>query len=137
MRFIEFYNTNIDSDLTYLGVYTMIYTEAEACAYFICSYLPGTLPLLPALYHKSGLNSALSSYYKKDASSSSKYIYGAGMPMGKLNPRSHHTAKISAGPGNSKPDSLEVDGPGFIRLQESFDVSHSPGRNVRGTYDVV
>ncbi|KKY32331.1 putative integral membrane protein [Diaporthe ampelina] len=41
MRFIAFYDTNIDSDLTYLGVYTMIYTEAEACAYFICSCLPG------------------------------------------------------------------------------------------------
>lgn len=135
LRFIEFYKTNMYSDLTYLGVYIMIYTEAEACAYFICSCLPGTRPLVRALYHKSGLSSALRSLYRKDASAASKHIYSEITPLGNLNPRSRHTAKSSA--GCAKPHNFEVDGSGFSSSEESFHVSHSPDRNVREAYDAV
>ncbi|KAJ4404936.1 hypothetical protein N0V82_010406 [Gnomoniopsis sp. IMI 355080] len=128
--------TDFNDDFTYLGVYTMIYTEAEACAYFICSCLPGIRPLVRSLYHKSGLNSALSTSYEKGGSTSDKYLNPANTPLVNLNPKAHHTATISTGHISTKPRNFEGDG-AFIRLEESFHVSHSSDPKVRDVYDVV
>ncbi|KAK2596435.1 hypothetical protein N8I77_013325 [Diaporthe amygdali] len=45
IRFVGFYESNLESDLWLLGVKTTIYTMIEPSAYFICSCLPGMSPL--------------------------------------------------------------------------------------------
>lgn len=136
LRFIEFYSTNIDFDLTYLGVYTMIYTKAEACAYFICSCLPGTRPLIRAPYHKSGLDTVFSDDSKKSGLTSIDAFYGA-TTLKHLNHQGSHTATVSGGQKGLEPRRSNGDTANFIRLEETFHVNHFSGTRLHITDNVV
>lgn len=60
IRFVGFYTIDLISNLTYLGIDTMVYTLIEPSAYFICSCLPGIRPLIVTLFNKSRRSTAIS-----------------------------------------------------------------------------
>ncbi|KAI1170394.1 hypothetical protein F4777DRAFT_569313 [Nemania sp. FL0916] len=51
IRFVGFFQVDLEADPTYFGVDTQIYTTLEPCAYFVCSCLPGMRPLLREISH--------------------------------------------------------------------------------------
>lgn len=118
IRFVEFFTIDFASDLTYLGVWTMIFTTMEPCSYFVCSCLPGTRPLARRIYHMSGLRDAVMSRYgKKKTSSNDIYDLSA---VG--NPYGVHSATITSGRKGEAYGSQDNDTSGLIRLQETFQV---------------
>lgn len=137
IRFVEFFTIDFASDLTFLGVWTMIYTTMEPCAYFVCACLPGTRPLARWLYYKSGLRATLRSRYHTNKtgskSTSHRAIYdisAIGKPYG-----SHSATITTSGRKGGTTSSLDDDTAGFIRLEETFQVENTSRRTSPGGWD--
>ncbi|KAL1882972.1 hypothetical protein Daus18300_000610 [Diaporthe australafricana] len=124
IRFVEFFTIDFASDLTYLGVWTMIFTTMEPCSYFVCSCLPGTRPLARQIYHKTGLRDAVMSRYKKSKGSSNN-MYDLS-PVGKH--YGVHSATITSSRKGAAHGSQDNDTSGLIRLQETFQVETASRR---------
>lgn len=110
------------SDLTYLGVWTMLYTTMEPCAYFVCSCLPGTRPLARAVYHKSGLRDRLTSPQRKRKTASNRPLRDP-FPVGQ--PYANHFATISTGVKDEFGGSLDKDMARFGYLEETLQLKSS------------
>ncbi|KAH8702538.1 hypothetical protein BGW36DRAFT_424810 [Talaromyces proteolyticus] len=117
IRFVGFYTTDLMSDLTYLGIDTMVYTLIEPSAYFICSCLLGIRPLIVTLFKKSRLSTAISNRYASFGVSSSKRRYEL---SDFSNRRNGHFVSASASKRRSMRS--DDDDAGFIRLQETIHV---------------
>lgn len=130
IRFVEFFTIDFASDLTYLGVWTMIYTTMEPCAYFVCSCLPGTRPLARSVYHKSGLRDTIRSRYQGRGTSNRIYDLS---PIGK--PYGSHSATITTGLTGVPSGSQDKNTAGFIRLEETFQVENTSRKTSLGGWD--
>jgi hypothetical protein len=117
IRFVGFYTTDLMSDLTYLGIDTMVYTLIEPSAYFICSCLPGIRPLIVTLFKKSRLSTATSNRHVTLSTSSLKRRYEL---SDFSNRRNGHFALASA--SKRRTIRSEDDEAGFIHLQETIHV---------------
>lgn len=108
----------------------MIYTMVEPCAYFICSCLPGTRPLLRYIYRNSGIDKAFSQR-KSTGSSTDDGGTAGNMPLGNL--MGNHKVSISTSKATDNTrSSMENYRTGFIRLDETFDVHSSSKPNNQG-----
>ena len=156
VRLVFFFTADLEADLTYNGVETVILTVVEPSAYFICSCLPGTRPLLRATYNRLGLGPWMKDRYgtrqrsKFSAGSSGTDAASAGGGGGGLgialgNTGGRHIASVST-KGLIGRDSSRARGRGgsdgggggyyaderghqFIRLDETVAVDHESGRS--------
>lgn len=128
VRFAEFYEIPLMTDLTYYGVETMIYTIVEPSAYFICSCLPGTRPLVRHIY-RSYSSATIFSWKSDKRSSASRSDNSQSFALG--NPVGNHTVFVSTPKANGS-SGVESSRAGFIRLEETVDVQSTPGRNEQG-----
>jgi len=55
LRFVTFVQNSIKGDATFTGTRLWIFTAVEPCCYFLCSCLPGIVPLLNAMHDKFAL----------------------------------------------------------------------------------
>lgn len=114
IRFVGFYDSDLESDLWYLGINTTILTFVEPSAYFICSCLPGMRPLVRAVY--KGFSSG------NTWVNSTERLHDFPLENYKGN---NHTSVIAT-QGQSVP-SHDENKCGFIRLEETVRVDYSPG----------
>ncbi|KAH8885978.1 hypothetical protein GQ53DRAFT_845118 [Thozetella sp. PMI_491] len=112
IRFVGFYTVDLESDLTYLGVDTNLYTIIEPCAYFICSCLPGIRPLVRAVYMKTGV---LATGKSRSTKTSGSYDISPG------NSKNGHTVILMTPTRKIYGDDTNNTG-GFVRLQETASV---------------
>lgn len=116
IRFVGFYDSDLESDLWYREIKTAILTFVEPSAYFICSCLPGMRPLVRAIYKR------FSSGHTWD-DSAAKRLHD--FPLGSYKGNNH--TSVIATQGQSVPSNDENKS-GFIRLEETVRVDYSPGR---------
>ncbi|KAK4183165.1 hypothetical protein QBC35DRAFT_508565 [Podospora australis] len=144
VRFVGFYTIDLESDPTYLSIDTQIWTLVEPCAYFICSCLPGTRPLVRAVYRKSGLATFV-------GNTTRRYQYGSGAGAGSKgnsqnsrnrphvasslgvipHPKGNNSASVTTVSSTTELKNMGSDRPhggrGFIRLDETVDVDYEMG----------
>lgn len=133
VRFVGFYTTDLEADLTYKGVNTMIYTELEPAAYFICSCLPGMRPLARGIYSKSGLQTFVSSRFKSYGDSSGT-SHPSKVPSNDItlnSMRGHTKTSVTVPPRKMYQDPERNDSRAFIRLEETFQVGYSPAHSLK------
>ncbi|KAJ3579325.1 hypothetical protein NPX13_g1240 [Xylaria arbuscula] len=124
LRFVGFFTVDLESDPTYLGVDTQIYTLVEPNAYFICSCLPGMRPLLRRIFDDSGLFNTINRYYHSitsDSKTTQRDLDGICLDV----PRGSYKASVSA-PKDTLSENIHDDDAALIRTNKSYQVAYSP-----------
>lgn len=131
LRFIKFFTINFSSDLSYRGIWTMIFTTMEECACFVCSCLPGTRPLVRRVYHESGLREIVRSRYGK-GKTLPNHIYNH-LPAG--NTHGFHPATTITGNKVVPYSSQHNNTASIVRLQETFHIEPISRLTLLGGWD--
>lgn len=118
IRLVGFYMTDLEKDLTFLGLNTLIYTLVEPNAYFICSCLPSIRPLLIAMFRNLRQTSVTSSH---EPMTGSRPKYHQRLDYSGTG-RSGQTISVSASKGWSRHSDDQAD---CIRLHETIQVDTS------------